>query len=146
MTVPGVWMKTPQAPFPVPGLHANGVFLYATPVLTPSASCTCEWISCPRLSSGPNFSPRPYTGSPVASANAADHRPPWRRRPNVGRRVPPRMRSSVIERRIVAPPRIRRMASGEPLISSDVSVAANVHVPGSRCATLQALARATTMP
>ena len=53
------WTDYLGAPRPVPVLHANGVFLYASPVLTPSASSTCEWISWPRLSSGPNFSPRP---------------------------------------------------------------------------------------
>ena len=34
----------------------------------------------------------------------------------------------------------------EPLISSVVSAAVNVHVPGARCATVQPFARATTMP
>ena len=46
--------------------------LYERSALTPSASSTCEVTSCPRLLSGPNFSPRPYTGSPEASARAAD--------------------------------------------------------------------------
>ena len=51
--------QSPRALARVPGLQAKGVFLYASPVLTPSASTTCEWMSCPRLLSGPNFSPRP---------------------------------------------------------------------------------------
>src|SRR4029450_5337664 len=69
----GVVTKIPHAPplvvAPLPGLQLNGTLLYDRPVLTPSASSPREVTTWPRLLSGPNFSPSPYTGSPDARAN-----------------------------------------------------------------------------
>src|SRR5262249_51047095 len=63
VTRPGVLTKTPHAPplleLELPGLQQNGALLYERPVLTPSASSTCDCTSCPRRLSGPNFSPSP---------------------------------------------------------------------------------------
>ncbi len=131
---------------PVPGAQANGVFLLARPVLTPRASSTCEWMSWPRLSSGPNFSPSPYTPSPEASANAAVHTPPRTPRPKQGSRVHPPGCWSVNDVNTGAPFHSRRMRSGDAAISSVASPSANVHTPGSDCVVVQARARPVSRP
>jgi len=103
-------------------------------------------MSWPRLFSAPNFSPSPYTASPDASANAAVHKPPWRKRPKVGRREKPRKCSSVIEPSATPFLRSSLTRSGAPVSSSVVSPDVNVHAPLAACCTSHALVRACTMP
>ena len=123
-TTPGVCMSTPQPSV----VQQNGMFLYDNSVLTPSASSVRPRTNWPRLSRGPNFSPKPYTAVSDFNANATHQRSLLTLRPNAGTRERPRKCWSVIDSTSVTSPRRSVSRNGECVISSVTSLSANTKV------------------
>ena len=143
----GVLTKMPHAALPVPGLQQNGTFLYESPVLTPSASSTCDSINWPRLLSGPNFSPSPYTGSPEPSAKAASHC--WPRARAADHRQARETAEVLIGDRGEAPLLVLKQLDRQRLARRFPDARCrnvNVQTPGAGCATSQRCARPRTSP